>query len=175
MKQLKASMPDELAERLEKASAKSGRSLSAEICARVELSFAMDGPTTDFIQGVALMPAEVELETGAAWHKHAGSHEVLVQAIVSRLDGLKPKGSAVFGERPHATVHNDDPDQLGALIEFRLRRQPDFSNSPTRRLMEEEHQRSRADQRKSGTKIRTRITPKHELPTFEELTKGKKS
>ena len=179
MKQMKVALPDDLRARLDAASEKSGRSVAEEIRARVEQSFTRDAvvdkPTRDFLEGVALMAAEIELETGAAWHKHAGAHEVFVQAVVSRLDGLKPKGSATFGERPHATVFNDDPTQLGALIEFRLRRQPDFTNSPTRRLMEEEHQRSRADQRKSGTKIRTRVTPKHELSTFEELTKGKKS
>ena len=63
MKQLKASMPDELAERLEKASAKSGRSLSAEICARVEQTFAQEAAaTSDFIQDVALMAAEIARE-----------------------------------------------------------------------------------------------------------------
>ena len=98
-----------------------------------------------------------------------------MQAILSRLETLKPKGPTAFGDRPHATAFNGDPNELGLLIEFRLRQLPDFSNSPARRLMEEEHQRSRAEHRKSGTKIRTRVTPKHELPTFEELTKGKKS
>jgi hypothetical protein len=188
MKQLKASVPDELAERLERASAKSGRSLSAEICARVEASFAQEAlgkPTRDFLEGVALMPAEIELETGAAWHKHAGAHEVFVQAIVSRLDGLKPKGSAAFGDRPHATVFNDAPHQLGALIEFRLRQQPDFTNSPTRRLREEEHQISRADLRKSGTRIIARadesakgrpFNPLDEQAKFDQQRKkGKKS
>src|SRR5215472_17109268 len=145
MKQLKASMPDWLAAQLEKASAESGRSLSAEICARIETSFAADEPTTNFLGGVARMPAEIELETGAAWHQHAGAHEAFVQAIISRLETLKPKGSIAFGDRPHATTSEDDPRKLGALIEFRLRRQPDFNTSGTRQLMEEEHQWSRAD------------------------------
>ena len=178
MKQLKASVPDELAERLERASAKSGRSLSAEICARVETSFAqeaVDKPTRDFLEGLALLPAEIELETGAAWHKHPGSHEAFVQAILSRLIRYKPKGSTAFGDRPHATVINDDPNQLGLLIEVLLYKSPDYSNSPQRQAMEEAHQKMKADLSKSGTKIRTRVTPKHELPTFEELTKGKKS
>jgi hypothetical protein len=150
MKQLKASMPDELAERLERASTKAGRSLSAEICARIEASFAqeaVDKPTRDFLEGVALMPAEIELETGAAWHKHAGAHEVFTQAIQARLDELKPKGSSAFGDRPHATVFEPtllgSPTQLGSMIEYRLRRQPDFTNSPTRQLMEEEHRRAK--------------------------------
>jgi hypothetical protein len=146
MKQLKASMPDELAERLERASTKWGRSLSAEICARIEASFAqeaMDKPTLDFLNGVALMPAEIEREVGAAWHKHAGAHEVFTQAILSRLEELKPKGSTVFGDRPHATTSDDDPNQLGSMVEYRLRRQPDFTASPARQLMEDEHYRAK--------------------------------
>jgi len=88
---------------------------------------------------------------------------------------VKPKGSTAFGDRPHATVINDDPNQLGLLIEVLLYKSPDYSNSPQRQAMEEAHQKMKADLSKSGTKIRTRVTPKHELPTFEELTKGKKS
>jgi hypothetical protein len=148
-------MPDELVERLERASAKAGRSLSAEICARIEASFAqeaMDKATLDFLNGVALMPAEIEREVGAAWHKHAGAHEVFKQAILSRLEELKPEGSSAFGERPHATVFEEDsllsdglpfPAQLGSIIEYRLRRQPDFTTSPTRQLMEDEHRRAK--------------------------------
>jgi len=174
--QLKASVPDELVAQLEAAAAKADRSLSAEIAARLEASFAdvVDKPTADFIAGMAPMPAEVELETGAAWHKHVGAWAVFRGAILSRLETFKPKGSAAFGDRPHATVLNDDPDQLGALIEFRLRRQPDFSNSPTRQLMEEEHRRMWATMGKRGTKPVVRETPKAELPTFEQLTKGEK-
>jgi|SRR5215469_1029559 len=147
MKQLKASMPDELVEQLEKASAKADRSLSAEIAARIEMSFRqeaiLDTPTSDFLTGLALMPAEIALECGAAWHKHAGAHEVFAQAILSRLDELKPGGPTSFGDRPHATTFEDDPSKLASMIEYRLRRQPDFTSSPTRRLLEEEHQRAR--------------------------------
>jgi len=155
MKQLKVALPDDLRARLETASSRSGRSLADEIRARVEASFAqeaVDKPTRDFLEGVALMPAEIELETGAAWHKHAGAHAVFTQAILSRLEELKPKGSTAFGDRPHATVFDEDPTllgdptQLGAIIEYRLRRQPDFTNSSTRQLMEEEHRMARLAQ-----------------------------
>jgi hypothetical protein len=179
MKQMKVALPDDLRARLDAASKKSGRSVAEEIRARVEASFArdvvVDKPTRDFLEGLALLPAEIELETGAAWHKHPGSHEAFVQAILSRLIRYKPKGSTAFGDRPHATVINDDPNQLGLLIEVLLYKSPDYSNSPQRQAMEEAHQKMKADLSKSGTKIRTRVTPKHELPTFEELTKGKKS
>jgi hypothetical protein len=146
MKQLKASMPDELAERLEKACAISGRSLSAEICARVEASFAheaVDKPTRDFLGSVAAMAVEIERETSAVWHQHAGAHGALKQAILSRLHLLKPRGATTFGDRPHATFDNHDPRQVGQIIESRLQEEPNFTNSPTRRFLEEEHKRSR--------------------------------
>ena len=153
MKQLKASMPDDLSARLEAASSKSGRSLSAEICARVEASFtrdALDKPTRDFLDGVTLMPAEIELETGAAWHKHAGAHEVFVQAILSRLMRSKPKGSTAFGDRPHATVINDDPNQLGTFIEFHLHQNSNYSGSPQRKALEEAHRAMKSAKPKSN-------------------------
>ena len=91
------------------------------------------------------MPAEIARETGTNWYQHAGAHEVLTHAILSRLEALKPKGSKIFGNRPHATTSDDDPSKLGELIEFRLRRQPDFTTSPTRKWMEEEYQRSHVE------------------------------
>ena len=146
MQRLKVALPDDLRAQLDAASKKSGESVAEQIRRRIEASFAReaaDEPTRDFLERVALMPAEIELETGAAWHKHAGSHETFVQAILSRLDALKPKGSTAFGDRPHATVFDDDPNQLGLIVEFRLRRYPDFTHSPSRQLMEDEHQRAR--------------------------------
>ena len=145
MQRLKIALPDELRARLDAASKKSGKSVAEEIRARVEASFTRDAvvdkPTRDFLEGLALMPAEIARELNAAWHEHAGAHEKLTQTILSRLEVLKPEGSTVFGPRPHATVPDDNLDKLGAIIELRLRRQPDFTNSATRRLMEEEYQR----------------------------------
>jgi hypothetical protein len=147
MKQMKVALPEELRARLDAASEKSGRSVAEEIRARVEASFTRDAvvdkPTRDLFEGLALLPAEVEFETGAAWHEHAGAHETLTQAIISRLEALKPKGSTAFGDRPHATVFDDDPYQLASRIELRLRRDPNFTGSPTRRLLEEEHQEAK--------------------------------
>jgi hypothetical protein len=156
MKQMKVALPDDLRARLDAASEKSGRSVAEEIRARVEASFTRDAvvdkSTRDFLEGLALLPAEIELETGAAWHKHAGSYEAFVQAILSRLIRYKPKGSTVFGDRPHATVINDDPNQLGLLIEVLLYKSPDYTNSPQRLLLEEAHQKMRADLHKREQK-----------------------
>ena len=145
MKQMKVALPDDLRARLDNASKKSGRSVAEEIRSRVEASLARDAvadtATRDLVEGVALMAAEIERETGAAWHKHAGAHETLEWAIKFRLRELKPKGSVAFSPRPHRTLPYDDPYQLGPIIEFRLRRYPNFTGSSTRRHMEEEHQR----------------------------------
>ena len=145
MKQMKVALPDELRARLDAASKKSGRSVAEEIRARVEASFTRDAvvdkPTRDLHEGVALMAAEIALETGANWHEHAGAHETLEWAIKMRLRELKPKGSITFGDRPHRTLPYDDPYQLGPIIEVRLRQMPDFTNSPTRLFMEEDYRR----------------------------------
>jgi hypothetical protein len=126
--------------RLERAAAQSGHSLSAEIWTRVEQSFAQDQPTSDFIQSVARMAAEIERERGAAWHRHAGAFEVFALAIQMWLGALKPKGSTVFDANwPHATIPSDDPYQLASRIVFRLRREPGFTHSAMRKWMEEEH------------------------------------
>jgi TraY domain len=144
MKQLKASMPDDLAARLETASKKSGRSLSAEICARVEASFArdaLDKPTRDFLDGVALIPAEIEREAGVSWHAHAGALFAFRQAIASRLARLKaqlkPKDSETFGPRPHKTIPGPlTPHELGVAVEYHLWQTPNFTNSQLRTEME---------------------------------------
>jgi hypothetical protein len=142
MKQMKVALPDELRQRLDAASEKSGRSVAEEIRARVEASFmrdaVVDKPTRDFLEGLALMPAEVELETGAAWHKHAGAWETLRAAILARLGRLKPKGSAAFGPRPHQAIPGpDDTQAIGQWIEYQLHETPDFTTSPLRRALEE--------------------------------------
>jgi predicted DNA-binding protein len=143
MKQLKVALPDDLRARLDDASEKSGRSVAEEIRVRLETSLErdvdVDKPSTDFLENVARMAAEIARETGANWHQHAGAHEVLTLAIQQWLEPLKPKGPTAFGNRPHATVSTDDPRQLAALIVYRLRRQPGFTSSQTRQWMEEEH------------------------------------
>jgi hypothetical protein len=136
VKQLKASVPDELAAQLEAARIESGRSLSAEICARIEQSFAhgaVDKPTRDFLDGLALMPPEIELETGAAWHKHAGAWATFRQAILRRLARLKPSGTIAFGKRPHqAMPGSDDPEEIGIWIEEHLSTDPNYTHSALR-------------------------------------------
>jgi hypothetical protein len=145
MKQMKVALSDELRARLDAASAKSGQSVAEEIRSRVETSFKqeaiLDKPTSDFLTGVALMSAEITRECGAAWFEHAGAFEVFRQAILSRLEEFKPKGATAFGDRPHATISDDDPIQLGLMVEFRLRREPGFTTSAARQMLEDEQQK----------------------------------
>src|SRR5262249_30872751 len=148
MKQMKIALPDDLRARLDAASARSGRSIAEEVRVRVEASFARDivadVATRDFVEGLTLMPAEVAPECGANWYEHAGAHQALTRAILRRLETLKSKGPVTFRNRPNATIASADPDEIGTLIEFRLRRKPDFSRSAMRSLLVEE-QRSLAE------------------------------
>jgi hypothetical protein len=147
MQRLKIALPDELRARLDAASAKSGQSVAEEIRNRVEASFAReaaDQPTADFLEGMGRAAAEIEREVGAAWRKNAFAHEVLKQVILLRLELLKPEAPSILGDRPHATIDDDDPSRLASMIEFRLRRDPHFTTSETRKLLEEEHRMKQA-------------------------------
>ena len=138
MQQLKISLPDETRAALDAASAQSGKSLADEIRERLAWSFeheAVDKPTRDFLAGLALMPAEIELETGAAWHRHAGAYVVFREAILRRLARLKPEGSIAFGKRPHQAVPGDDPEGIGLSIEEHLSFDPNYTHSAWRAAM----------------------------------------
>jgi len=155
MKQLKVALPDDLRARLDAASEKSGRSVADEIRTRVERSLeldAIDKPTRDFIVGIALMPAEIERETGAAWHKHAGAWLALRQAILSRLKRLEPKGSVAFGKRPHQSGPGDVPEDIGMWAESHLWENPNFTTSPLRNSMEQTYREIAQRQQQKGDK-----------------------
>lgn len=128
-----------LYERLAAASAKSGRSLSDEIRTRIEPSLeldALDKPTREFFERIALMPAEIERETGIAWHEHAGAWAAFRKAILKRLMRLKPQGTIVFGPRPHQSNPSDDPEEIGIWAEANLFENPHFTTSRHRAVME---------------------------------------
>jgi hypothetical protein len=140
MAQLKITLPEPIRAKLDAAAEKSGYSLAEEIRSRLERTFAedeLDQPTRDFLDGVELMPAEIERETGAAWHSHAGAHAVFKQAVLSRLARLKPEGALAFGERIHQAIPgNDDPQEIGVWIEYHLWGDPDFTRSSMRAGLE---------------------------------------
>jgi hypothetical protein len=133
MRQYKVSLPDELYARLQAAMAKSGRSLSDEIRTRIEQSIdrdAVDKHTRDFLDGLALMPAVVELQTGATWHEHRGSWRMFRRMVLDRLARKEPEGTSKFGARPHQTTENDNPEELGTWEEMQLRHDPSYATSP---------------------------------------------
>jgi hypothetical protein len=149
MKQMNIALPDDLRERLRAAGEKSGQSIAEEIRSRVEASFARDivtdKATLDFMEGIGLLMAEIELETGASWHKHAGTWDALRTAIVERLQRYRPKGPRTFGNRPHRTIPpmpGDDPVLIGELIERRLWAPPDFNmtRAEVRQVLERMYQ-----------------------------------
>jgi plasmid stability protein len=140
-KQFKITLPDDLRARLEAAAAKSGRSIADEIRVRVEAALKrdeLDKPTRDLLEGLALFPAEIALETGAAWHKHAGAWMALLEAIRRRMSRLVRLSNATetFGARPHRVSSADDPHEVGRWIEQILFEHPDFTDSEMRRGLE---------------------------------------
>jgi hypothetical protein len=144
MKQYKVSLPDELYAQLSTVSEKSGQALSETIRERIERSLeldALDEETRDFIDGIALMPAEVERQTGATWHKHRGSWRMFRRMILERLARKEPEGTSKFGARPHQTTENDDPEELGTWAEMQLRHDPGYTTSELRRSQEETYRR----------------------------------
>jgi hypothetical protein len=147
MAQLKITLPDAIRAKLDAAAAKSGYSLAEEIRSRLERTFAddeLDQPTRDFLDGLKLIPAEIERETGALWHSHAGAFAVFRQAILSRLARLRSTGGlnsddVRFGERPHQSNPGADPQDIGISIEHLLWEHPDFTRSRLRVAMEESY------------------------------------
>jgi hypothetical protein len=81
----------------------------------------LDKPTKELLEAVARIAAEIELETGTAWHEHAGSHAAFRQAILSRLARNKPEGPTAFGDRPHQSQPGPDaPEEIGIWTEYRV-------------------------------------------------------
>src|SRR5262245_4422164 len=95
MKQLKVSLPDDLRERIEKASADSGLSLGEEIRRRLERTLdedAQDVKTRELVDDIRRLAVMVFAHTHAKhrWHAHPKSHEALTEAVATWLEGLKP-------------------------------------------------------------------------------------
>lgn len=118
---LKVVLSDAVRDQVEASAAASGNSLAEEIRWRAEWLLALepvDQPTLDLLAAVARMAAELERETGSAWHAHAGSFAALRQAILSKLARIKPEGDLEFGPRPHRADASDDPQEIGIWAEF---------------------------------------------------------
>jgi hypothetical protein len=119
-KQLPVALPAETRALLETAAAAAGHSLAEEVRGRLKWTTdlePLDVPTRELIEAIASIAQDIESETGASWHSHAGSHAAFRQAILSHLARAKPEGSTDFGARPNRTVAYDDPREIGIWIE----------------------------------------------------------
>jgi plasmid stability protein len=152
MQRLKIALPEELRAQLDAASAKSGRSVADEIRRRVEASFAheaVDKPTRDFVDGIALMPAEIERETGGVWHKHADAWDYFRRWIERRLIKMEPpQVSTAPRAQPHPTTANRDPEHLIGWWEIQLGFDPGYTTSERRRTYEEMFQKDQQEKKK---------------------------
>jgi hypothetical protein len=147
-RQLPVALPADLRDQLEAAAGVAGHSVAEEIRRRIARTIgadAYDEPTRELADDIMRMAAEVELETGAAWHSHAGSHAAFRQAILSRLSRLKPEGFTAFGERPHQSDPGDDPQEIGIWAEHAVWQTRDWSA--------EERERFRATKESSFQEI----------------------
>jgi hypothetical protein len=93
MKQLKVSFPDELRDRIEAASAASGRSLGEEIRARLEATFAQDpgDPNVRELQTAVALLTEEFHELGWSWRAKPKARATLVAAFHEWLERTMPK------------------------------------------------------------------------------------
>ena len=91
--QFKVALEPNLRDTLEAAAARSGRTLAAEIRARLEGAGgeSADPVTQDLQTKIAALAEEVELETGAAWHAHLGSFAAFDRALLNYSRGERQR------------------------------------------------------------------------------------
>jgi hypothetical protein len=124
VKQLKVNLPDALRGQLEVASEAAGHSVAEEIRQRLEQTFkeGSDQHTRALMLAIDNLDFLVRIQTGKAWHQHAGAARVFRTAIIKRLVRLLPKsGTAEFrpDELPQGKrlVESDDPETMGVGLE----------------------------------------------------------
>jgi hypothetical protein len=153
MKQFKIVLPEDLRARLDAAIAKSGRSIADEIRTRVEQSLdlddaAVDKPTREFLDRLALMPAEIGQEIGV-WHKYEDAWKALWHAIQDELAQKRPP-TGTFGPRLHRTTPSDDLEYIGKWSALQLRLDPGYTKSQQRRSSEEMFRKYQASRGKKS-------------------------
>jgi hypothetical protein len=152
MQRLKIALPDELRAQLDAASAKSGRSVAFEIRGRVEASFAqkaVDKPTRELVDRIALMPAEIEKEWGDRWYEDADAWKIFREAILDELGQKRPPETIKKSRaRPHQTTESTDLGYLGRWIAMQLRLDPTYTNSQRRQMLEEMFRKEQEKKRK---------------------------
>jgi hypothetical protein len=122
--------------------------VSEEIRRRVAVTLeadVYDEPTRHLATEIMRIAAEVECETGAAWHSHAGAWLAFRQAILARMKRLEPQGPTAFGERPHQSGPYDDPLEIGIWAEYQVFTETELGWSTehrkfVRKMREKNHQ-----------------------------------
>jgi hypothetical protein len=94
-----------------------------------------DKATRDFTPLIFALAAEVELETGAAWHVDAGAYRTFQRAILMVLAKWRPAGVPdstledvelkPFQTRPHASHPTNATDDLGVWLAHDVIEMPD--------------------------------------------------
>jgi hypothetical protein len=136
--QFKVALEPNLRDALEAAAARSGRTLAAEIRARLEgaVGESADPVTRDLQTKIAALAEEVELETGAPWHAHLGSFAAFRQGVVEllarRKAAIPDHSPTAFGDRPHQTMIGS-PEEIGTRLELRVSEEPSPENRRARR------------------------------------------
>src|SRR5262245_47456441 len=119
MKQLKVSLPDDLRDRIEKASAASGLSLGEEIRRRIERSLdeeqAFDRQTLELAEDIKVRARKVQQQSEYPWYGHPKSREALAHAVAIWLSKeIKPSTAESASYGPWLDV--DDPGTVGRTL-----------------------------------------------------------
>jgi hypothetical protein len=136
--QFKVALESNLRDALEAAAERSGRTVAAEIRARLEGAHgeSADPVTRDLQVKIAALAEEVELETGAAWRAHLSSFAAFRQGVVRLLErrraALPDDSPTTFGDRPHQTM-SGSPEEIGIVLEVRVSEEPSPENRRARR------------------------------------------
>jgi hypothetical protein len=145
MPQLKITLPDFIRADLDRASAKSGKSLSQEIQGRLARTFeqdTVDKPTQDLLAAIIRFDSVIQVQSGHAWHEHAGANVALSAAIRARLARLRPPGAMVLPPVEGRTqfVATDDPTEMGVGLEALQTQMAAIDDPDLIEAMEKSHQ-----------------------------------
>jgi hypothetical protein len=123
MRQVNVSLPDDLRDKLDAASAAAGRTLGEEIRRGLEDAFfwgQFDPFTRLLMAQIGFLALITKAQTGRAWHEHAAAHHVIRQAIASLLARRKPAGEATIDPAelpPTRPVTSTDLTEMGIALE----------------------------------------------------------
>jgi hypothetical protein len=121
--QLKITLPAFIRDELDRASAKSGKSLAEEIRSRLARTFqqdAMEVPMLELLAAIVRLGDFIKSQSGRAWHADAAARQafaVAVSARLARLGPADPGGKLEPAEGNMPFVASDDPNVVGLSLE----------------------------------------------------------